>query len=195
MGDAVFSDIRSALEPAREEARAIMQSRGQRPRIFHFSTYQAFFSSISTALRLTLHSPEILVFGILQWLAIICGYLIWTQLLNWIPDDVWAAIKDEIDRNQDSGAFIFCNLALLAWSFLVVCVVSYPVALCTAGMIAVSDLGASGEPVTFAKCVAVADRHLGRIWAFTVVDNWITVGAILDRLPKKHYCRFHAMPG
>jgi hypothetical protein len=139
--------------------------------------------------RLTRDSPAILFFGIAQWLAIIAGYLIWTQVLHWIPDDVWALIKDEIDRGTDSGLFVFCNLMLLAWSFLVICVVSYPVGLCSAAMVAVNDLRASGERVTFAKCLAVAERHLGRIWAFTVVDSWITVTAILDRLPKKDYDR------
>jgi hypothetical protein len=185
----MFSDIRDALEPARDEARTIMESKGEKPQIFHFSTYRAFFASISTALRLTLKSPKILFFGLLQWFAIILGYLIWTQVLNWIPDDVWAAIKDQIDKDKGSGAFVFCNLALLAWSFLVICVVSYPVGLCTAAMVAVNDLRASGEPVSFARCLSVADRHLGRIWAFTVLDSWITVSAILDRLPKKHYHR------
>ncbi len=166
-----------------------MRSRGDRPRVFSFSTYQAFFRSIPSGLRLVLRSPEILAFGVIQWLAIVCGYLIWVQLLRWIPDETWRAVEDSIEFNDNSGAFMFCNLAILAWSFLVICVVAYPISLCTAAMVAVHDLRTSGERVTFTKCIAVADKHLGRLWAFTIVDSWITVNAILDRLPKKHYHR------
>ena len=178
------SEVREGLQSAQDEAKRLIQV--DKPRIFSLTTYRQFFASIPSTLRLALGSPEIVFFSLLQWASIVIGYLIWTQLLRWIPDESWAAIQEAVDRNNDSGQFIFLNFALLAWSFIVVVVIAYPVGLCSAAMVAVHDLRTSGEVVTIAKCIAVADRHLSRIWAFTIADSWITVWAILDRLPKKH---------
>jgi hypothetical protein len=81
------------------------------------------------------------------------------------------------------------NLILLGWSFLVICAASHPIGVCNAAMVAVHDLRTAGTTATLGRCLAIATRHLHRIWMFTVVDSWITVSAILDRLPKQHYDR------
>ncbi|HET9031577.1 MAG TPA: DUF6159 family protein [Dokdonella sp.] len=75
---------------------------------------------------------------------------------------------------------------LLGWSFLVVAVASYPIGLLNAAMVAVHNLRRSGETSTIGRSLVIAERNLGRIWFFTVWDSWITVTAILDRLPKKN---------
>ncbi len=132
--------------------------------------------------------PEILFFALVQWLVIWIAYLAWVQMLNWIPDELWNAVRSA-SENDRKDAFTLVNLVLLAWSFLIVSVASYPIGLCNAAMVAVHDLRTSGQQVTVARCLAIADRHLGRIWLFTLIDGWITVNAIMARLPKKHQHR------
>jgi hypothetical protein len=179
----VFEDIGTAIGPSRDKALRLLQDKDHKPKIFAFSTYSVFFSNAPAVARLIGREPEILVFAGLQWIVIVVAYMAWTQLLQWIPDSVWDAVGAEEGNNW---SFIFTNLLLLSWSFFIVCIASYPIGLCTAAMIAVHDLRTSNERVTIAKCLAIADRHLGRIWAFTIWDSWITVTAIFDRLPKKH---------
>jgi len=175
----------SDLSVGRDAARTVLQSTESKPRIFSIATYRAYFQALPLSLNAIRNSPEILGFVVVQWVAIVLGYLAWTHALRLIPDDVWNAIEEAVRRDRHSPEFAFSNLVLLAWTFLVVALASYPLGLCTAAMVAVNDLRASNESVTLRRCIAVADAHLGRIWAFTVVDNWITVNAILDRLPKK----------
>jgi hypothetical protein len=172
-------DIYSDLSAGRDEAKSVFQSSEHKPRIFSLATYGSFFAGIPSTARVIARSPEVLVFAVAQWLVIVLGYLVWTHVLRLIPDEVWNAVEDAVRRDDHSPEFALCNLVLLAWTFLVVCAVSYPLGLCSAGMVAVNDLRASNKEVTFARCIAVADRHLGRIWAFTIVDSWITVWAIV----------------
>jgi len=173
------------LDDGRDGARAILQSSEHRPAIFSLATYRSFFAGIPSAVRVVAQSPQILLFAALQWMAVVLGYLAWTRVLQLIPDEAWNAIDDAVSKDEHSPVLALCNLTLLAWTFVVVSVVAYPVGLCSAAMVAVNDLRTSREQVTLAKCIAIADRHLGRIWAFTIIDSWITVWAILDRLPKK----------
>ncbi len=112
------------------------------------------------------------------------AYLLWIQMLHWIPDQVWDEVRKAQENNRDSG-FDLINLALLAWSFVIICMVSYPLAICNAAMVAVYNLRASGQASTIGRCLAIATRYTGQMWMFTTLDAWITVNAIVDRLPKK----------
>ena len=183
-----FGSLREALNPYRDQARDFLERGGHRPRVFAAENLLAFFSSIPTVARLIAEEPEILIFAASQWLVIWLAYLVWTQMLQWISDDLWNAVEHASRQNQKAG-FTLINLALLAWSFLVVAVASYPIGLCNAAMVAVHDLRRCGERATLGRCLGIAQRHLNRIWMFTVVDGWITVNAILDRLPRKNHRR------
>ena len=165
-----------------------METNGHRPKMFSSESFGALFGNIPTVTGLIRKEPEILVFAAIQWIAIWLAYIGWTQMLHWIPDELWNAVEAH-HSHGDKASFYLINLVLLGWSFIIVCIVSYPIGLCTAAMIAVHDLRASNQESTIPKCLAIADRHLGRIWAFTALDSWITVEAIMDRLPKKHYHR------
>lgn len=184
----MFDSVRNPLNQARDEATQYLERQGHRPKTFSFDNFGTFFGNIPEVVKLLEKEPEILVFALFQWLVVWVAYLAWVQMLHWIPDQLWNAVgtASEDDRKD---AFGLINLALLAWSFLIVCVASYPIGLCNAAMVAVHDLRTAGQEVTIGRCLAVADRHLGRIWLFTVIDSWITVTAILARLPKKHQHR------
>jgi hypothetical protein len=180
-----FNSVYNALDPTRDRVKDFLHDKGFRPRVFAGGNLRTFFGGLAGVAKLISEEPEILLFAAAQWLVIWLAYLAWTQMLHWIPDEVWNALR-HASKDEAKLQFTLINLVLLAWSFFVVCVASYPIGICNAAMVAVHDLRVSGEAVTIGKCLAVADRHLRRIWMFTVADAWITVGAILDRLPKKH---------
>jgi len=94
-------------------------------------------------------------------------------------------LANRIMKRPEKMLFQMINLILTAWSFLIICVASYPISICNAAMVVVHDLRTCKENVTIWKCVSIATKHIGKIWTFTVIDSWITVMAILDRLPKK----------
>ncbi len=176
--------IRAQLAPAQDEAKKFLDNNGHKPKLFSKNNFLEFFSNIPGVTRMIWDEPEILIFVLLQWVVICLAYFAWIQILQWIPDQTWNAIQqaNEHDRRM---AFDLVNLAMLAWSFLIVGVASYPIAVCNAAIIAVHDLRSCNESVTITKCLEVATRHLGRMWVFTFTDAWITVRAILRRLPKK----------
>lgn len=183
----MFKAIHQELDPARDQAKEFLETHKDWATGHSWGANAGkFFGNMPVIAKLIREEPEILVFATFQWIIIGLAYLAWTQMLHWIPDEVWNAIRDASEKERKEITFVLVNLALLGWSFFVVCVASYPIAICTAAMVAVHHLRKSGESSTIAKCLAVATHHLGAIWTFTLVDNWITVSEILDRLPKKH---------
>ena len=140
---------------------------------------KTFWSRSKRAARLMLAEKEILAFAIVQWAAIGAGYLLWVQMLGWIPDEVWQGAS----RDEDSA--LLPSLILLAWSFVIVGIVAFPVGVMSACMGAVHLLRRSGQPSTIAACLGIVGPRAGSIWAFHWADGWATVNQILERLPKK----------
>jgi hypothetical protein len=176
-----FASQREALNVARTEAREIFERSDKKPKILSVQNVSTFASELGYALKLIVEEKEIIVFAVLQWLVIGAAYLIWTQILDWIPDSVW----NEAGRSDSEVQFTLLNLALLGWSFFVVAVASYPISVLNAAMTAAHYLRSSGQASTITKCLSLATKNLGRLWVFTTIDAWITVDAIVDRLPKK----------
>jgi hypothetical protein len=176
-----FAAEREALNVARTEARALFQRTGTRPKVLSAANAATFWGEAGYAFRLVLQEKEIIVFAILQWVVIAAFYMIWTRVLDWIPDSVW----QEIARADEDIAFTLLNLVFLGWSFLVVAVASYPISLLNAAMTAAHYLRNAGQASTVHRCLELAARNLGRLWVFTTIDAWITVNAIIDRLPRK----------
>ena len=179
-----FSSQRSELEVAQNEAQKIFNEIGARPRVISAQNFSTFCGEFGYSFKLIFAEKEIIFFAIMQWLVIGLAYTIWTQILDWIPDSLWEEVGKSNNKNDD-GAFILINLVLLAWSFFVVVVASYPLSLLNASMTAAHYLRSSNQTSTIAKCLNLAFKNLGRLWVFTTIDAWITVNALLDRLPKK----------
>ncbi|NDF11488.1 MAG: hypothetical protein EB060_01555 [Proteobacteria bacterium] len=179
-----FDQEQAVLKNAQQEAKLLL-SQGEKPRIFSKQHLGTFSSQMQYSLALIAEEKEILFFAFLQWVAIFIGYLLWVQMLDWIPDSVWQEIQRASDHDHEGG-FKLMNLVLLCWSFLIVAMVSYPISLFSAAMVASHYLRLSAQESTIGRCLGMAHRNLGRLWIFTTIDAWITVGAILDRLPKKH---------
>ncbi|MGE0212406.1 MAG: hypothetical protein AB7S41_11985 [Parvibaculaceae bacterium] len=176
-----FASEREALNVARTRARDIFDKTGEQPKILSGKNLSTFFGELGYAVKLVVEEREILFFAALQWVVIGLGYTIWTQVLDWIPDSAW----EEAGRDDSDVKFTFLSLALTAWSFFVVAVASYPISLLNAAITAAHYLRGSGQESTIARCLGLALRNLGRLWVFTTIDAWITVDAILDRMPRK----------
>ncbi len=180
-----FGYERDALNLARDEARAVFEKTGTKPEVMSSDNLSTFTGELGRALRLILEEKEILFFAVLQWLVIAVGYLVWTQVLDWIPDSVWEEV-----RRKDSGiTFTLVNLVLLGWSFLVVAAASYPLSLLNAAITAAHYQRSAGHPSTIAGCLELAYRNLPKLWVFTTIDAWITVNAIVDRMPRRRGTR------
>ena len=72
--------------------------------------YSDFTSKAGYALSLGLKEKEIFFFGGMQWLAVAIAYLLWTQMLFWIPPEVWEALS-----NQDGAGPIDYALTRLGF--------------------------------------------------------------------------------
>lgn len=137
-----------------------------------------FFIRAGQAIKLIFTEREILVFAILQWVAIGLGYFLWVQMLNWIPEEVWRSTE-----TSDSGSI--ADYVLLAWSFVIVGIVALPVGLLNACIGAVHFLRRQNRPSTIAACLQIVLPRAWPLWVFSWTDSWITVSQILTRLPKK----------
>jgi hypothetical protein len=138
----------------------------------------AFVRSSAYAIRLIFTEKEILLFSILQWVAIGVAYLIWVQIIGWIPMGVWESDSD------NAGTVI--NVVLLGWSLVCVALAAYPIAVLTAAMGAAHFLREQGQPSTIAACLKLALPNSKKLWMFHFADGWLTVMRILDRLPKRN---------
>lgn len=183
----VFENAHKELQQAQTEAQAIL-TEDHKPELFSSQNVSTFCGQLRYSIKLIVEEKEIIVFAILQWVAIIIGYLLWTQVLDWIPDRAWKEVGHSNDRH-DRCAFMLLNLVLIGWSALIVELVSYPISLFSAAMVAAHYLRHSGQLSTFERCLRLAGRNLGKLWVFTAIDAWITVNAILDRLPRKNHTR------
>ncbi len=136
------------------------------------------FSERSTyASSLIFKEGEILLFSILQWVAIGLVYYIWVQMLEWIPNEVWESHSEINDK--------LLNLALLFWSFICVALAAYPISILTGAMGAAHFLRQQGHSSTIASCLKLAFSNSKKLWMFHTADGWITVNMILERLPKQ----------
>ena len=128
------------------------------------------------ALSLGLKEKEIFFFGGMQWLAVSLGYLLWTQMLFWIPPEVWDAME-----NQDGAGPI--DYALTLWAFLCVGLVAFPVGIFSSCMGVTHFLYKQGRASTVAMCLKLSLPNAWRLWAFHWTDGWFTVKQIWSRIP------------
>ncbi len=144
-----------------------------------------FGSRIGYAVSLCFKEKEIFVFVLLQWAAIGIAYLLWIQMLDWIPAEVWRSAA-----KSDEGSI--ADWVLAAWSFVCVGVAAFPVGILTGCMGAAHFLHRQGRESTIATCLKHVLPQSWSLWSFHWIDGWITVNQILDRLPRKGSTRTSA---
>lgn len=139
--------------------------------------FKQFLRRALRSLRLITQEKEIILFALLQWVVIGLGYYLWVQILGWIPESVW--------ENEDRLYGLLLNLVFLAWSFVCVGLVAYPLGILTGCMGAAHFLRAMGHPSTIAGCLKLVLPRSSNLWIFHWIDGLITVDRILERLPKR----------
>lgn len=162
-----------------EDVREYLDKNGIKKNTWKGENFSEFSSRSAYAISLIFREKEIILFSLLQWAAIALAYYLWVQILGWIPDEVWQSGS----KNYD----IPLNLAFLAWSFLCVALAAYPIGVLTGAMGAAHFLREQGHPSTIAACLKLALQNSNKLWMFHVLDGWLTVDIILERLPDKRY--------
>jgi len=127
---------------------------------------------------LILKEKEIIFFSMLQWVVIALTYLLWVQMLDWIPDHVWKAASRE--KGGSAADYI-----LLIWSFFCVGLAAYPIGILTGCIGAAHFLNRQEGTSSIAACFALVMPQGGPLWVFHWIDGWYTCRRILARLPKK----------
>lgn len=144
------------------------------------SSVGGFFRNAALSLSFILSEKENILFAVLQLISIALGYYIWLNILDWIPQEVW----DELSRDDDNDHAVL-NLLFLAWSFICVGIVAYPLGIFSACMGASYLLHFQGRKSTIAECLKIAISKSWTLWIFGWIDGWWTMLRILERLPKK----------
>jgi hypothetical protein len=174
----------TAFFAARSEAQGIFASTGAKPKLLSRRHFTAVRADLSYALKLMRQEKEILLFAGLQWVVIGLAYLLWIEVIASIPASVWAEVSRALDDDRDAVTNV-AGLALWAWTLLIIVAAAYPIALLNAAIAAAHYLRASHQTSTIGACLQIAFRNMGRLWLFTAMDGYITVRAIIDRLPRK----------
>lgn len=164
------------LDFVKEEVRKINGFNSKPGKI---ESIRGFIDRTKYAFRLILLEKEIIMFALLQWVAIAFGYYLWVQMLGWIPPEVW---KSASESKHSSGV----DLILVLWSFVCVGIVALPLGLLSACIGVVPFLNKQGKESTVATCLKIVIPRAWTLWIFHWIDGWITVNMILDRLPKKN---------
>ena len=144
-----------------------------------------FTSRIKYALLLGFKEKEIFFFGLIQWLAILLAYLLWVQMLHWIPQDVWDTVA-RCQENNDNWAeecSLIADIPLLLWSFVCITLAAFPIGIFSCAMGVTHFLHKQNKKSTFHKCLNASFSNAWSIWKFHVVDSIITVEQIISRLP------------
>ena len=147
-----------------------------------------FTGRIKSALALGLKEKEIFFFGLLQLLAIMVGYTIWLQVLNWIPQEIWDDAQYCIDQGKDDCTGLI-DLSLYLWGLAVIVVVSFPIGILSCAIGTTHFLYTQKEESTVFKCLNAAFSNAWPIWKFHLIDSYITINRILERLPKENDTR------
>ena len=143
-----------------------------------------FTSRIKYALLLGLKEKEIFFFGAMQWLSVVLAYLLWLQMLYWIPQPVWDWIGECLDGPGDSdGCTLAADIPLFLWGVLCIFLAAFPIGILSSAMGTTHFLHKNGEESTVVKCLSAAFSNAFATWNFHFIDGYITVGQIIERLP------------
>ena len=144
-----------------------------------------FTSKIRYALSLGLKEKEIFFFGLLQWASVILAYLLWVQMLYWIPQEIWDWIGECIDGPGDGeGCTVAADIPLFLWGMMCILLAAFPIGILSSAMGTTHFLHKSGEESTVVKCLHAAFSNAWATWKFHFIDGYITVRQIIDRLPE-----------
>lgn len=170
-----ITEIQKQLKSLKEDAH---KSYRQEEKPGKIAAATGFFHSCGEAIYFILTEKENIVFALLSLITISMGYFIGTQVLDWIPQEIWDSADDE--------EHTIVSLILLLWFFICVGLVAYPLGILTACMGASYILRFQGRQSTIAECLKIVMPKAWTLWIFSWLDGWWTFMRILERLPKKN---------
>lgn len=144
-----------------------------------------FTSRIKYALLLGLKEKEIFFFGLMQWMSIVLAYMLWLQMLDWIPQSVWDSVSRCIDSGSDYCS-VAADIPLSLWGIVCILLAAFPVGIFSLAMGTTHFLHQNNEESTVMKCLNAAFSNAFATWNFHFIDGYITVGRIISRLPKEN---------
>ena len=130
------------------------------------------------SLKLMFKEHELLLFVLLQWLSVALGYYLFVMMLYWIPEDVWRSTQ-----TNDEGSI--ADLVLFVWIIICIGIAALPLGIFSSCMAAVHFLYCEEKPSTIAACLKIVLPRTWALWIFHWIDGYITVGQIIERLPKE----------
>jgi hypothetical protein len=172
-----LTSVHNLKKVVADEVSALPAIQGEKTRVWGRKYLDDFLLRSRYALSLVIAEKEIVTFALLQWAAIAIGYYVWVQILGLIPPAVW--------EDEHKLMNIALNLVVLAWSFVCVGLVAFPLAILSGCMGASHFLRKQGYPSTIAGCLNIVLPRAWNLWIFYWLDAWTTVEQILERLPKR----------
>lgn len=158
------------------------------PRVFASGNLGTFWGAARDAVRFIAAEREVIVFALAQWAVIALAYMIWIQVLDWIPADVWREVargEDGAPSGLSDDRVAILNLAVLGWTVMILAIASYFTSILSACIVNAYVFAFKGWVSTPEECLRASMPYVPRLWLFTFVDAWFTVGAIVGRLPQR----------
>jgi len=143
-----------------------------------------FTSKVSYALSLGMQEKEIFLFGLMQWVFVLLAYILWLQMLSWIPQPVWDEVATCID-NGGENCTVLADIPLALWGWFCILLAAFPIGIFSSAMGAAHFMHKQKMESTTIKCLQASLSNAWTSWSFHFIDGWITVRQILRRLPKE----------
>ena len=141
-----------------------------------------FTSKIGYAISLGFKEKEIFLFGIMQWVFVLLAYVLWLQMLSWIPQPVWDEIGQCIDSGQENCT-VLADIPLVLWGWFCILLAAFPIGIFSSAMGSAHFLHKQKKESTTIKCLQASLSNSWATWSFHFIDGWITVRQIISRLP------------
>ena len=138
-----------------------------------------FLSKFEKSFSLIFKEPEILLFSLLQVLAISVAYVIWIQMVDWLPAEFW-------ERPNNSDEARPGDIVLMIWGIFCIGLATLPIGFFTACTGVVHILSRQGRDSTVWRCCRFVYPKIWQLWIFSWIDGCVTVHRIVDRLPQKN---------
>ena len=107
--DSSVSGIKCAFNALKEDVYQCTQNKTKPDKL---ESAIGFFSNAKYAVKLAFAEKEIFFFAFLQVIVIALGYILWTQMLDWIPPEIWRDVQECSDRDGKNCSSIV-DLVLL----------------------------------------------------------------------------------
>jgi hypothetical protein len=120
----------------------------------------------------------------MQWLSVVLAYLLWLQMLYWIPQPVWDWVGECLDGPGDGdGCTLAADIPLFLWGVLCIFLAAFLLVFYLLQWAQPTFFIKMVRSLLLLKCLSSAFSNAFATWNFHFVDGYITVGQIIERIP------------